>query len=105
MSAPNTLTQADFERGGCEDFGEHVTLTYYDRGIKNRGFLVRREAEHPAGFTVSFVGEIGLAREVALALSGFPLTQELAEAVVKAQDDRALRLLKPYLVVDSPSAI
>ena len=41
----------------------------------------------------------------ALERSGFPLTQELAEAVVKAQDDRALRLLKPYLVVDSPSAI
>ena len=69
MSAPNNLTQADFERGGCEDFGEHVTLTYYDRGTKNRGFLVRREAEHPAGFTVSFVGEIGLAREVARALA------------------------------------
>ena len=38
----------------------------------------------------------------ALERSGFPpLTQELAGAVVRAQDDRALRLLKPYLVVDS----
>jgi hypothetical protein len=36
----------------------------------------------------------------ALERSGFPLTQALAGAVVRAEDDRALRLLKKFLPSD-----